>query len=528
MSTQINVTVGSGGLPDKAKQQQEAARLAQLERERTRRVEAEAKAQREAKQADEGKRPNGQPQFGVPPQKPRPQDEPAAFRSGQGLNLGHLWSFGDTRQDIKSTGIYSAESNGSSRTVADDLRGRTNNLLLGCGDGISWSTVENVGYDGAPSLPSDTFFVNQVTPRIPVSFISPPTADNFHVGRRKGGSAVNTAIRFFDLALPCGKGNFIYIYGFSSIWDSFETEASYAAKARYVQSDPFQTIDEYPFFGFFNPQTGSYQSELPDTLSLIKFVEGSIQTIDFTGYRGKERRFSAYVCNNSSIRQINIPTGIEALLNGVCPEPVDATRTVSIYSFGDPDGTFVHNIYSIPNPAFSVSGNTGLKVDVFDALIYTPQLFKSINDNIQFTDPGNIKTIPEKLFRGLADRSDGAWSLFKNTSQQPPYPWMSNFYREGSTFYYALWANKNEEPNLQIYDPAYAPTWAGFPRPKRVPKATLKLKDNRIPRNGSGDNIYGPQYYNNEQLKIVWDWDDPAYCRSMCKALGFSDTDLTP
>ena len=81
MSTQINITVDTGGLSARAKQQQEAARLAQLERERTRRVEAEAKAQRDAKQTAEGRRPDGQPQFGAPPPKPRPQDEPAAFRA---------------------------------------------------------------------------------------------------------------------------------------------------------------------------------------------------------------------------------------------------------------------------------------------------------------------------------------------------------------------------------------------------------------------------------------------------------------
>jgi hypothetical protein len=80
VSTQINITVDSGGLSARAKQQQEAARLAQLERERTRRVEAEAKSQRDAKQAAEGRRPDGQPQFGAPSPKPRQQDEPAATR----------------------------------------------------------------------------------------------------------------------------------------------------------------------------------------------------------------------------------------------------------------------------------------------------------------------------------------------------------------------------------------------------------------------------------------------------------------
>lgn len=80
MSTQINVTVGSGGLPDKAKQQQQAARQAQLEKERQRRIEAEGAAQRSARLAAEGRNAQGQLLTGTLNGTPRPQDEPAAFR----------------------------------------------------------------------------------------------------------------------------------------------------------------------------------------------------------------------------------------------------------------------------------------------------------------------------------------------------------------------------------------------------------------------------------------------------------------
>lgn len=81
MSTQINVTVGSGGLPDKAKQQQQAARQAQLEKERQRRIEAEGADKRNARLAADGRNVQGQSLTGTPNAAPRPQDEPAAFRS---------------------------------------------------------------------------------------------------------------------------------------------------------------------------------------------------------------------------------------------------------------------------------------------------------------------------------------------------------------------------------------------------------------------------------------------------------------
>jgi len=88
VSTQINVTVDSGGLSAKAKQLQSAARQAQLERERTERVEAEAKAQRDAKLAAEGKAPDGSSLYGAPINKPEIDRRPAANR----LLLGGLAS----------------------------------------------------------------------------------------------------------------------------------------------------------------------------------------------------------------------------------------------------------------------------------------------------------------------------------------------------------------------------------------------------------------------------------------------------
>ncbi len=529
MSTQINVTVGSGGLSDKARQLQTAARQAQLEKERQQRIEAQGQEQRTANLAAAGRAPDGSPLYGPGFKQPEVERRPAASRSGQGLNLGHLWVFGDARRQTKSTGVVSAEFNGSSSTATDAIRGTQYDLLLGCGDGGQWQIFPDVGADSAPPLPADTFAVGRVTAR-ELQSVSPQSADSFFVGRRKGGSGINSNNRFFEGALPCGQGNFIYIYGFTSVWDAFESEASYAVRGRFQRTDNSQTIEEFPFLGYQDPFTGLYTlQEIPDRLNIINFVESStIEPVSFTGYRGKERRFAAYVCNNSSIREISIPAGIEPLLNAACPEPVNATRTVYIYSFGTPEGTFIQDIYTIPNPTAGIFGSIGLTTDVSDSQVYTPDVFRNINNSVPFTDPANIKTIPEKLLRGLADRRAGSWAAFQDTSTQPSYPWMSNFYRAGAPFYYALWPNKNEQPNLQIWDPNYASDWVNFPTPKRVNKATLNLSPNRIDRDGAGDNFFGPEYYNGEKLITVWDWDDPSYCRSMCKALGFTDADLTP
>jgi hypothetical protein len=82
VSTQISITVGSGSLIEQAKQQQLAARQAQLEKDRQQRVETQGTEQRNAKLAAEGKAPNGSPLFGLGLNQPDIERRPAANRLG--------------------------------------------------------------------------------------------------------------------------------------------------------------------------------------------------------------------------------------------------------------------------------------------------------------------------------------------------------------------------------------------------------------------------------------------------------------
>ena len=81
MSTQINVTVDSGGLSDKARQLQTAARQAQLEKERTINLSAEALDKRVAAQAAKGLSPDGLPLYGTSFKQTEIERRPAANRS---------------------------------------------------------------------------------------------------------------------------------------------------------------------------------------------------------------------------------------------------------------------------------------------------------------------------------------------------------------------------------------------------------------------------------------------------------------
>jgi hypothetical protein len=82
VSTQINITVGSGGLSERVTQQQLAARQAQLEKERQQRIEAQGTEQRNAKLAAEGKAPDGSPLNGPGFNQPDVERRPAANRLG--------------------------------------------------------------------------------------------------------------------------------------------------------------------------------------------------------------------------------------------------------------------------------------------------------------------------------------------------------------------------------------------------------------------------------------------------------------
>jgi hypothetical protein len=82
MSTNINITVGDSGLLDRARQQQDASRQAQLNREAATQLEAQAIAARTAAFAAQGRDANGNLLTGGQFTQPQIDRRPAANRSG--------------------------------------------------------------------------------------------------------------------------------------------------------------------------------------------------------------------------------------------------------------------------------------------------------------------------------------------------------------------------------------------------------------------------------------------------------------
>jgi hypothetical protein len=112
VSTQINVTVGSGGLSDKAKQLQAAARQAQLEKERTAQIEADGTEQRNARLAANGQAPDGTSLYGVPTVVPFAERRPAANRPGAAYPVANGYF-----EDLGNIGYQNFSNYGTARNI---------------------------------------------------------------------------------------------------------------------------------------------------------------------------------------------------------------------------------------------------------------------------------------------------------------------------------------------------------------------------------------------------------------------------
>ena len=115
---------------------------------------------------------------------------------------------------------------------------------------------------------------------------------------------------------------------------------------------------------------------------------------------------------------------------------------------------------------------------------FTPTIFETLNNYSQFVAPSSLKQFPSSKNPVTRDYRFGFYSNISN--QQDP------------AFYFAEWVNGNyyTSPAWQLQSVIKAPSF-----------------------------VYDPPYTYD---RFFWDWDDPDYCRRLCKALGFSDADLTP
>jgi hypothetical protein len=500
VSTQINVTVDSGGLSARAKQQQEAARLAQLERERTRRTEAEAKAQREAKQIAEGRRPDGQPQFATPPPDISFQDEPAAFRISTGI--GHLWIAEEPATYTFTDGVAASTDSafGGSASLYDYRSvqtGRQQNLRLVPGLASSWTKVAyaEIQHQELPRVIGLTPVFLQVGTR----------------SVRHAQSSNHVTVRF---AIPAGGENFIFVFCVTTFWSS-------------VTATPYQVPVS-------SPSGALTQSYFSSGSGGGDAYYGWTEISSYADYTRVCRTFS---CNNSTIREISVPKKLNDVLDKVLVEPrVSVRESPSTPGSGLINGVFyqypVANwdhfpelgfagtaegsgyIFTSRNPSASLSnGAQGFLSEQRDQYSYTPSVFEALNFYQQYAE-GRIRDYPNTSKWLLPDQSRGAY-------ESPTIKFPQDLYASPEAYFYSRWPVANQTPDARTWNPQFSRL--NLPTPEQT-AFRLRANTSKPPLGELTGDIPTPAL----ALIRVWDWNKPDYCRRMCNAFGFSNSDLRP
>lgn len=477
--------------------------------------------------------------------------EPAATPSGQGLELGHFWLFHEndshtpTSMMIRFGLLNQPPIEGYSGLITRSDTKFKRDILIGSGTGSTWLTAKHAEVSESYVTSDDYSPVFEGVIQWHYPFLSNERLGSrtwISLGQRTVGSLptqTNTSTYF---AIPAGRGNFILVVLSKRSWWMLVTKAYYANYQGW----------QYPGDGYGGIYNGyacprhttqiqhcgpDYMYDYPYDALLIQTGPNTsepILTIPNSGYVSHEyrtegeREIALYVGNAQSLRKLStVPSALKSVIDVMFPKPQKTLNRQSTFRGQVLTGTVYQNganLWGTP----TANGRAGFQDNNWGS-VFTPQVFEVLNGYFQFVSQSQIKSysaVKPQLQEGLTDRSEGsAYRIFQQYEDSPqtvPYPYWSSVYGQGLPFLHALWKQKNQEADLDIYDAG-----ATGPRPMPVSKATLTLAADRPARVGPNPSDDGP-YYQVEAFGTVWDWDDPGYCMTMCKALGFAESDLSP
>lgn len=543
VSTKINIIVDSGGLSEKLKEQQEIARQAYLEEERTRRAEAESTEQRVARLASEGRDTQNQPIIGNPGSLPSREDEPNAFRSDLGPTVGTFWDFysrGGTAEALGPTGWFYRFNTGRIDTFNTTTFGQGQNHFFASGSGKQHLTISTL--DAARRA------VFTTGERVPLGVIEsygygPPT---YSLSRRTyvfGGTAINSirsnmpSDSFF---LPTGGGNAIFVYILREIASQYVFNIgayyfeSFSSSGVSQGTTPF-AADGNPTINFTFDDSGQYSYTDPTGVTRYATVPKGVS--GFTIKKTYNERYLAFAVNKDTIREITFPPSLKAAHKAKWPETVYTNVTVAASSNGSWSDTD-YNWASIPlvgNWYSSHYTQTGYQASVavsdYEIRVASPEIFKLINTDIGFTDPSNIKEYDPSKYKAIVqDRSQGMFSRYANADCSSGTSFEDNstsnvgiktLYGSYDFIDFAIWKKKGEVPDYSVFNTAGCPITPTLPPVIKNKKARTKMFAGRDP-------VPNPLGYAFENLIAIYDGGDPKYCQSMCLALGFSSSDFKP
>jgi hypothetical protein len=535
VSTQINVTVGSGGLSDKARQLQTAARQAQLEKERQQRIEAEGTEQRNSKLEAEGKAPDGSPLYNVPFNQPQIDRRPTAFRPTAGKfgyftfgvtgEEGNQYAFvrsGDGLQEVKidfpKLDLYPDAL--ASVAALGELTGQPINTLAG--GFIQRTDWMPVNYDSKGRITGSTFantydyIVGRLLPGIDYAFVWP-----------NGYEAVNST----DSANP-DVGQTIT-----------QTETWYALKAQYEEGTR-SWLHVMP--------TGKDSAIVVAWLCSYKIMDAYSTRFD------RVKRYTRIpIPFGSSLIKCFWDVSPDSYLTVTSAEDskeefhVFAVSTTKARYIGRAPDVYKNIATSHPlHVPFNANNSTSFlfNIESYDQYPVTYQSSFNCND-VNFV---NYKTRPYylRIYQGFSTMSvltQSVQARYKTVALSGLFTTPSTYacFTDYSNYYL------NADVATEQFNASYFPTFAGKLKWRTYYQKTTDIDlTKRYVYTGEPPVSWGPngpqtiltgfpstwkkESSNGITLselgvnRIVWDWDNPSYCRAQAKALGFSDADLTP
>lgn len=201
----------------------------------------------------------------------------------------------------------------------------------------------------------------------------------------------------------------------------------------------------------------------------------------------------AYLCTKKTIKEISIKPPLQLILDHM--NPASTTPVPYQYLFGWPT-VGIPNDVALPNLSDLSDGfyDRPRTTDPPIVKTWTPSIFAALyqyaadNDLALSLNPNDLRSIPANIKPLLTD----AKGYYDNNLVD-------------RSLYYAQW--KGDRENV---DPTQLDLYKSIPQSTlRIPEAQESLPEATT-------------------VHAVWDWNNPSYCRQMCRALGFTNADLRP
>ena len=501
MSTQINVTVGSGGLSEKAKQLQAAARQAQLEKERQQRIEVQGQEQRTANLAAAGRAPDGSPLYGPGFKQAEIQRRPAAFRfSGDEIATAFIRFPRFTSAPQLSDSTFVLQTADKSVTITEPNAFPPQGVLP------RYRNLQ-VTLDGKPRYwdvnnPSDPNYIP-----LPISWTGTVSGEITNFNQANTLYATQPRV----IALPAGKQNFIlYISDQTFDCNCKATWSATGSASVFVDKNNIRRLN-------------TTQVVTPEAIELFDVVT----KVEY-----------CWIVGPKSIRAIAVPPLFKSVILSVA-----ADRNVSPTYAADPDspessvwleesaypesgtynfwggnyhfwGLYLVNQTDTPSPSYPLTGPW------FDN-VYTWGLAMAASPNRlnSYTGTGSALWVTPAIFSLLQDPAKVRSDYLASGNAY-------NFQHVATTLLGSVPTPTSYRGFVRLSD-----TEARFDKTSVLPLDHFDYS-NATPltanKKGKVPVLLPSEDFTDLKMIYCWDWGNASYCRQQLISLGFASSDLTP